>query len=217
VTADVMPSLNVLGAFILLLVGFNSVDIVAAAEADHLQNRRAAWSQAANSRQENISEGFVFSSTGVVDPANPSNTLALDEALPPQLLRHRFRSYTVRITKGEDCAICAHLTGQAGDLDLHYDFDGKTITMIRSIDPKAADTESHRIGSSLSNAVGAWASCDDGESLTCSSATIEGLSYIVTDDENCPLIVQNDKGLSAIPACAKIGGFQLERLQRPEI
>ncbi|MBN9599550.1 MAG: hypothetical protein J0G28_07730 [Afipia sp.] len=216
-TAGVMPSLSALSALILLWAPTGSTDAIAATGTDHLQHHRTAWSQAASNIQEGISGGFVFSPAGVTDPANPSNTLALDETLPPQQLRHRFHSYTVRIIEGEDCIICAHLTGQAGDLEVYYDPDGRTISMLRSIDPKAADAENHRVGSLLSDAVGSWASCDDGESLTCSSATIEGLSYIVADDESCQFIVKNNKNPTAIPACAKIGGFQLERPQRPEI
>jgi hypothetical protein len=135
--------------------------------------------------------------------------MRVGEKISKQALQRRFAGYKVQYTKGEGCLICAVITGPDGQFDVDFDQDGQTVLHLRSIDNRIRDALGNEIGSPLKTALGAeTAICDAGESTTCASTAFKGLSYIVTEDERCPITVQ-EKQPTQIPACARIGGFQI--------
>lgn len=135
--------------------------------------------------------------------------MRVGETISKQALQRRFTGYDVRYAKGEGCLICAVITGPDGQFEVDFDRDGQTVLHLRSVDNRIRDALGNEIGSPLKTALGAeTAICDAGESTTCASTAFKGLSYIVTEDERCPITVQ-EKQPTQIPACARIGGFQL--------
>lgn len=153
--------------------------------------------------------GFVFHANEARHSARPALLICLGEIITKRELSRRFSRYEVRYTQGEGCLTCAVITGADEQLEVDFDQDGRTVINLRSTDDRGRDVKGNRVGSSLANALGsATAQCDAGESTTCSSPDLKGLHYIVIEDERCPLNVQ-EKQPTAIPACARIAGFQI--------
>lgn len=160
---------------------------------------------------EAVAGGFVFSATGAANAANPAQKVAVGEKLAPAELRRRFKGYEVSITQGEDCAICAAITGPAGRLEVHFNGRARTVVQIISRDKQATDTLGNRIGDPVAAAVGTSAVCESGDEMTCASTRVKGLSYVVGGAENCPIGSGDGKKPMDIPSCAKIAGFSVGR------
>jgi hypothetical protein len=131
------------------------------------------------------------------------------EKISRQALKRRFAGYDVRYANGEGCIICAVVTGADGQFDVDFDKDGQTVLQLLSTDNRIRDAMGNEIGSPLKSALGAeTATCDAGESTTCASTALKGLSYIVAEEERCPIAFPDTQPIE-IPACARIRGFQL--------
>jgi hypothetical protein len=116
----------------------------------------------------------------------------------------------VRCTKGEDCLTCAVISGADGQFEVSFAQDGRTIIDIRSYDDRSRDAQGNAVGASLVKAIGSTsAQCDAGMDTTCASPSLKGLSYILADDDRCP-ITAKEKQPTEIPACARIAGFQIQ-------
>ncbi len=155
--------------------------------------------------------GFIFSGDRVFNARNTGEFVQLSEKLSVALLKKRFSRYAVRVIKGEDCLVCATISGPGGGLEVNYDKGGATVTRISSDEKNSRDAMGNAIGSSLREAIGSTAAqCDSGMSLTCASPKLKGLSYIVADDDKCTIVVNEGKKLSEIPPCARIAGFEIQ-------
>jgi hypothetical protein len=154
---------------------------------------------------------FVFGGSGVANSGNPAESIRISEQIGPSALKRRFRAYTVRLAKGEDCLTCATISGRPGIIEVDYGPDGKTVMGVASRDEKSADAFGNRVGGSLAAATGAVARCDSGMELTCASSKLKGLSYVVAEDDKCQVEVGEGSKLSRIPDCARIGGFRIFR------
>jgi hypothetical protein len=169
----------------------------------------AAQSAQAPSSKTSGSSSFVFDASSIRHSANPALRIRVGEKISRQALKRRFAGYDVRYTKGEGCLICAVITGLDGQFDVGFDKDGQTVLQLLSTDNRIRDAMGNEIGSPLKSALGAeTTTCDAGESTTCASTALEGLSYIVAEEERCPIAFQGTQP-TEIPACARIGGFQL--------
>ena len=123
----------------------------------------------------------------------------------PHLESTGIRYYTVTSGEGESCGdICVSIEGKNGaEIGVSYDRSSDNYR-ISSDARSSRDTLGNTIGTSLRKAVGAnTTKCDRGMEITCESALIKGLSYIVTN--GCDW-----KG-KVIPACAKVEGFEIFR------
>jgi hypothetical protein len=157
------------------------------------------------------SSGFVFSGDRAFQVSNTNEGVRRFEKLNISALKRRFSSYSIRVAKGEDCLVCATISGPGGALEINYDRGGSTITSIASYDSKSRDALGNGIGGSLMKALGTnVATCDSGMNLTCASPLLKGLSYIVADDEKCTITVSEEKKQSDVPACARIAGFEIQ-------
>lgn len=159
------------------------------------------------------SSGFVFDATGAAT-SSPGQRVGLGDKVPPQALRSRFSGYSVRVARGEDCLVCATVSGRAGTVEVGYAADGGTVTAISSEDRDASDILGNRVGGPLSAAVGEEAVCDNGMVLTCASPKLKGLDYVVADDGRCSFGEIDGRKPVRIPACAKIGGFSVVKSGR---
>lgn len=204
----------------LLCLGDPRSDIVAfgssarSAEAYCVGHPDAAICKPKASARSSAMIGFVFSSLGAVNGAKAAEGISISEKVAPRFLKRRFPGYAVRVAKGEDCLICATVTGEAGSLEVSYGDDERTVTGLSTHDEKASDTLGNRSGGSLIAAVGPTALCDNGLEFTCASSKIKGLSYIVAEDEKCRFDVGDGAKPVAVPACAKIEGFSLSATVR---
>jgi hypothetical protein len=159
--------------------------------------------------KQNGPTSFIFDASSVRHSAKPALQIRLGERITRQALKRRFAGYDVRYSKGEGCLTCAVITGADGQFDVDFDHDGRTVIHVRSTDDRVRDTKGNGVGAPLSAAIGSNAAqCDAGESTTCASPDLNGLLYIVTDDERCTLNVEEKKS-TVIPFCARIGGFQI--------
>jgi hypothetical protein len=152
--------------------------------------------------------GFIFTADKVTNPRDERESIRLRERLPLIQLKKRFSRYEVVSTAGEDCFICANISRGKISISVNYSEDGITITEITSNDKMSADALGNAVGAPLRDAIGArTADCDAGDRTTCASPRLIGLHYIVEGD-NCSLLVK-DNQRTDIPACAKVGGFQI--------
>ena len=151
-------------------------------------------------------DGFVFSGDRVVSAADKKQFISVGEKLSIPQLKKRFLSYTVTPEEGEGCGdICVSIEGKKGTYILiSYEGDRSSGFYRISSDARSSqDTLGNTIGTPLRQAVGAnTTKCDRGAEITCESVLIKGLSYIVG---GCDW-----KG-KAIPACAKVQGFEIFR------
>jgi hypothetical protein len=159
--------------------------------------------------KRNSWSGFVFDASSVKHSTKPALLIRLGEKIARQTLKRRFAGYDVRYAKGEGCLTCAVITGADGQIEVSFAKDGRTIVDMRSYDERSHDTLGNGVGGSLTKAIGFnSAQCDAGESTTCASPDLKGLLYIVTDDERCPMKVEEERPV-VIPNCARIAGFQI--------
>ncbi|MFZ5731439.1 MAG: hypothetical protein ACOY4O_01800 [Pseudomonadota bacterium] len=157
--------------------------------------------------------GFIFSSQDVRHATTPSRFVRLGERITRQALTKRFAGYEVRYTKGEDCLTCAVVSGADGQFVVSFAEDGRTVVDIRSHDDRSRDTHGNTHGASLATAIGSTsAQCDAGMDTTCASPSLKGLSYIVANDDRCPITVK-EKQPTDIPACSRIAGFQILEIE----
>ena len=96
----------------------------------------------------------------------------------------------IRFTVGEDCFICATVSGKGGSIEVNFDEDGKLVVGVYSFDKKFSDALGNNVGSSLRKAIESpTAQCESGIWTSCQSMRLNGLSYIVQDNDNCPILV----------------------------
>lgn len=157
--------------------------------------------------------GFIFSSQDVRHATTPGRSVRLGEKITRQALTKRFAGYEVRYTKGEDCLTCAVISGTDGQFVVSFAEDGRMVVDIRSHDDRSRDTHGNTHGASLATAIGSTsAQCDAGMDTTCASPSLKGLSYIVANDDRCPITVK-EKQPTDVPACARIAGFQILEIE----
>jgi hypothetical protein len=169
----------------------------------------AAQSAQVPSSKTSESNGLVFDASSIRHSANPALRIRVGEKISKEALKRRFAGYDVRYARGEGCIICAVITGPDGQFDVDFDQDGRTVLHLRSVDNRIRDALGNEVGSPLKRALGTeTATCDAGESTTCASTALKGVSYIVAEDDRCPITVQ-DRQPTKIPTCARIGGFEL--------
>jgi hypothetical protein len=150
-------------------------------------------------------DGFIFSGDKAVSARDPRQFIAAGEKLSISQLKQRFPSYTVTPEEGDCGGTCASIEGKSGArIYISYGGDSNfSFSNISSDARSSRDILGNAIGTPLRKAIGAnIAKCDLGESMTCLSAQIKGLSYIAV---GCTW-----KG-ETIPACAKVGGFEISR------
>ena len=153
---------------------------------------------------------FIFNGERVVNVRNSHESVRILEKLPIAQLKRRFARYRVVATAGEDCNICAIVSGRGASLEIDYDADGIVVVGISSRDKTSTDALGNLVRSSLRDAIGAeTAQCDAGDETRCKSPRLGGLSYIVEDDERCRLSIPGGAGKTVIPRCARIRGFAI--------
>jgi hypothetical protein len=154
--------------------------------------------------------GFMFTGEKAINPRNEKEFVKISEKLPISQLKKRFSSYKIVSTAGEDCMICATISGASGSLEVNYDENGIVITDIFSYDKNSSDALGNVVGTPLRDAIGAkTARCEAGMWTSCVSPLLSGLSYIVEENEKCQLTVNDQGGDTEIPGCARIGGFEI--------
>jgi hypothetical protein len=154
-------------------------------------------------------ERFIFTGQKTYNSRDNAEFVTIGEKLLVSELKKRFKRYRIVMTAGEDCAICATISGKGGSIEVHFDEDGKSVTGIFSFDKKSSDALGNSIGSSLRNAIGSTAQCDAGDWTSCRSKRLYGLSYIVQDSKKCSVLIAENAQETTIPACARIEGFEL--------
>ena len=156
--------------------------------------------------------GFVFDEYGVTNLTDPAVYVRLNERVSPEALKQRFKTYKVAIRKGgdegEDCYFCATITSLAGEFEVMWQQDKKTIFAIETRDERSVDRLGNKVGGSLANAIGGkTALCAHMEGIYCHSQVMKGFLYLAGGD-NCQIEVEDDKP-TAIPACATVQAFRV--------
>jgi hypothetical protein len=155
------------------------------------------------------SDGFVFSGDQAVSAADKKQFISVGERLSVSQFKKRFPSYTVTSEEGDCSGTCVSISGKKEDQYLWIGYGGDRSSNFYTISSGAQssrDTLGNTIGTPLRKAVGANTTrCDEGMAKTCESVLIKGLSYIVG---GCTWKT------AAIPACAKVGGFEIHRFQQ---
>lgn len=149
--------------------------------------------------------GFIFSGDQAVSAADERQFIRAGEQISMHDLKQRFSSYSVGKLDGDCGGSCFSVQARDGSsLVIDYGGQGKSaFYRIQSSAPGSRDTLGNSIGTPLRKVFGATAAhCDEGESTTCQSPRLKGLSYVVG---GCDF-----RGPS-VPACAKVDGFQILR------
>jgi hypothetical protein len=155
---------------------------------------------------------FIVTGDRIINSRVSREYVRLSERLPVSQLKRRFARYKITSTAGEDCAICATVSRNAFQFEVYYDVHGIVVTEIYCRDNACVDALGNRVGGSLREALGNEADCNNGDELTCESSRLSGLSYIVRENTKCTLRVTESGKKTSIPACARIGGFQIFKL-----
>jgi len=151
------------------------------------------------------SDGFIFSGDKAVSARDPRQFIAAGEKLSISQLKKRFPSYTVTPEEGDCGGTCASIESKTGArIYISYGGDSNfSFSKISSDAPSSRDIFGNVVGTPLRKAIGTnIAKCDLGESTTCPSAQMKGLSYIAV---GCTW------NGATIPACAQVGGFEISR------
>jgi hypothetical protein len=157
-------------------------------------------------------DNFIFNGESVVNARDQHESVRILERLPIAQLKRRFARYKVVATAGEDCEICATVSGRGTAIEVDYDSTGIIVLGIISQDKTSKDALGNSIGSSLLDAIGSQtAQCDAGMWTTCESPRLDGLSYIVEDDERCRLSIPGGAGETILPRCARIEAFAIRK------
>ena len=82
---------------------------------------------------------FIFNGERVVNVRNSHESVRILEKLPIAQLKRRFARYRVVATPGEDCNICAIVSGRGASLEIDYDADGIVVVSISSRDKTSTD------------------------------------------------------------------------------
>jgi hypothetical protein len=136
-----------------------------------------------------VAEHFIFTGKKVHTFAKSNEFVVGGEKLSVAQLKRRFARYKVVVTVGEDCFICATISGKGGSIEVNFDEDGKLVVGVYSFDKTSSDALGNNVGLSLRNAIGSpTAQCDAGIWTTCQSTRLNGLSYIVQDNDKCPVL-----------------------------
>ena len=158
-------------------------------------------------------QDFIVTGEKIINSQVPQEFVGVSERIPIAQLKRRFARYKVKSTTGEGCAICAVISKEAFQFEVHYGAGGVVVTGIFCRDNACVDAKGNRVGGSLRQAVGNAAACDQGDETTCKSSKLIGLSYIVRESDKCPLRVTANGRKSNIPACARIDGFHILKKQ----
>jgi hypothetical protein len=155
------------------------------------------------------SEIFVFGAGSVTNPAHPLETLKVSENIGRAALRKRFARYAFKSENGEDCSKCAQISGPAGIIEVFWDHNGNTIMAVASGDKKSIDIFGNAIGARVSEAISSpTARCDYEMEMICHSK-VQGLSYSIDVNENCPMAATEEGKPTKLPTCAVISGFRI--------
>lgn len=115
--------------------------------------------------------------------------------------------------EGEGCLIYATISSQDGRFEVGFDQTGQTVFDLRSTDDRVRDRLGNEVRSPLRNGLAAEAAtCDAGESITCASPLIKGLSYIVIEDDRCSVSVK-DQSPTRIPLVLASADFRSFRMR----
>jgi hypothetical protein len=154
-------------------------------------------------------ESFVFDVGAVTNPARPSETLKLSEKIGRAALKKRFARYAFKSEDGEDCSKCAQISGPAGTIEVFWDENDNTVTGVASRDKKSVDIFGNAVGTRVSGAIGSpTAHCDYEMEMICVSK-VQGLSYSIDVNDNCPMRATEEGKPTTLPACAVISGFRI--------
>jgi hypothetical protein len=157
----------------------------------------------------NAQQEFIVTGDKIINSRVHQEFVRLSERIPISQLKRRFARYKITSTAGEDCLICATVSRNAFQFEVHYDEDGIVVIGIYCRDNACVDALGNRVGGSLRPALGNEADCDAGNELTCESMRLTGLSYIVRENNKCTLRVTESGKNTSIPACARIAGFSI--------
>ena len=152
---------------------------------------------------------FIVTGDKIINSRVHQEFVRLSERIPISQLKRRFARYKITSTAGEDCLVCATVSRNAFQFEVHYDEDGIVVIGIYCRDSACVDALGNRVGGSLRQALGNEADCDAGDELTCESKRLTGLSYIVRENNKCTLRVTESGKNTGIPACARIAGFSI--------
>ena len=155
---------------------------------------------------------FIVTGDRIINSRVSGEYVRLSERLPISQLKRRFARYKITSAAGEDCAICATVSRNAFHFEVYYDVHGIVVTGIYCRDNACVDALGNRVGESLRQALGNLADCDNGDELTCEFRRLSGIWYIVRENNKCTLRVTESGKKTSIPACARIGGFQILKL-----
>jgi hypothetical protein len=150
-------------------------------------------------------DGFIFSGDKAVSARDPRQFIGAGEKLSIAQLKQRFPSYKVTRQSSDCGGTCALVESKSGArIFISYGGDSNSSFSNISSDVRGSrDILGNSIGTPLRKAIGAnIAKCDLGESTTCPSAQVKGLSYIAV---GCTWEGET------IPACARVGGFEISR------
>jgi hypothetical protein len=157
---------------------------------------------------------FIFYGDKVRGIGHPHAWVGVGEKISMAELNERFSAYQLTLT--DKCGgFCVVVKGNTGSIVVHYDAEANEVTGIVG-DRSAIDDYGNKVGVSLLDANRTVnLRCESNEHVTCMSAIIEGLGYITGGDENCKVSVV--PGVTSLPPCAKIEGFEILAKNQPRI
>ena len=149
---------------------------------------------------------FIFYGDKVRGIGHPHAWVEVGEKISMAELNERFSTYQLTLT--DKCGgFCVVVKGNTGSIVVHYDAEANEVTGLVG-DRSAIDDYGNKVGVSLLDANRTVnLRCESDEHATCMSAIIEGLGYITGGDENCKFSVV--PGVTSVPPCAKIEGFEI--------
>jgi len=149
---------------------------------------------------------FIFYGDKVRGIGHPHAWVEVGEKISMAELNERFSAYQLTLT--DKCGgFCIVVKGNTGSIVVHYDAEANEVTGVVG-DRSAIDDYGNKVGVSLLDANRTVnMRCESDEHVTCMSAIIEGLGYITGGDENCKVTVV--PGVTSVPPCAKIEGFEI--------
>jgi len=155
------------------------------------------------------SETLVVTGEGITSSETLDQYVRVGERLPVSELKKRFEGYSVQSTAGEDCLFCAGVFTNDVAFEVNYDETGVVVTSV-VCSHGCSDALGNDVGSNLQNAIGEVGTCDAGYYTTCASPRVNGLVYILSEDNsNCQLNITGQS--TSIPACATIGAFLVQK------
>jgi hypothetical protein len=97
---------------------------------------------------------FIVTGERIINSRVHQEFVRLSERMPISQLKRRFARYKITSTAGEDCLICATVSRNAFQFEVHYDEDGIVVIGIYCRDNGCVDALGNRVGGSLRQALG---------------------------------------------------------------